>query len=113
MDKIGADFNYAIETLHKRLGANAHAIQMPIGVEDQFHGIIDLIEMKAYFYKNDIGTDIEVTDVPSEYLSEAKKQREKLIEAVAELDENIMMKYLEAKKLPLLNLKKILSATCR
>lgn len=114
MDKIGADFNYAIETLHKRLGANAHAIQMPIGVEDQFHGIIDLIEMKAYFYKNDIGTDIDITDVPEEYLSEAKKQREKLIEAVAEFDEELMMKYLEGEEITVAEIKAaIRKATCQ
>lgn len=114
MDKIGADFNYAIQTLHKRLGANAHAIQMPIGVEDEFHGIIDLIEMKAFIYKNDIGTDIEVTEVPEEYLAEAKAARDKLIETVAETDDELMMRYLEGEEITIPEIKAaIRKATCR
>src|SRR5690554_6940649 len=114
MDKVGADFNYSIQTLHNRLGANAHAIQIPIGAEEHFHGIIDLIYMKAYFYKNDIGTDIEATEIPEEYLAEAEAQREKLIEAVAETDEDLMLKYLEGEEITIVELKKaIREATCR
>jgi elongation factor G len=94
MDKIGADFLYSLKTLHDRLQANAAAIQLPIGAEDQFEGIIDLIEMKATFYGNDLGTDIQVKDIPAEYQDQADEYREKLIEAVAELDENLMEKYL-------------------
>lgn len=94
MDKIGADFLYSVKTLHERLQANAHPIQLPIGAEDQFQAIIDLIEMKAYFYTNDLGTDIEVKEIPEEYQAQAEEYREKLIEAVAELDEELMEKYL-------------------
>jgi elongation factor G len=94
MDKIGADFLYSVGTLHDRLQANAQAIQLPIGAEDQFDGIIDLVEMKAIFYGNDLGTDIEEREIPAEYQDQADEYREKLIEAVAELDEELMEKYL-------------------
>ncbi|MBT2689917.1 elongation factor G [Bacillus sp. ISL-47] len=94
MDKIGADFLYSLKTLHDRLQANAAAIQLPIGAEDQFEGIIDLIEMKATFYGNDLGTDMEDREIPEEYMEQAEEYREKLIEAVAELDEELMEKYL-------------------
>ncbi|MGN7403018.1 elongation factor G [Cytobacillus praedii] len=94
MDKLGADFLYSLKTLHDRLQANAAAIQLPIGAEDQFEGIIDLIEMRATFYGNDLGTDIEEREIPAEYTDQAEEYREKLIEAVAELDENLMEKYL-------------------
>ncbi|MGD6943697.1 elongation factor G [Cytobacillus gottheilii] len=94
MDKLGADFLYSLGTLHDRLQANAAAIQLPIGAEDQFEGIIDLIEMKATFYGNDLGTDIEDREIPAEYMDQAEEYREKLIEAVAELDEELMEKYL-------------------
>ncbi|WP_445492908.1 elongation factor G [Niallia sp. 03133] len=94
MDKIGADFLYSLKTLHERLQANAHAIQLPIGAEDQFEGIIDLVEMKATFYGNDLGTDIEDREIPEEYKDLAEEYREKLLEAVAELDEELMEKYL-------------------
>ena len=87
MDKIGADFLYAVSTLHDRLEANAHPIQLPIGAEDEFNGIIDLVQMKAYFYANDMGTDIREGDIPEEYKEQAEEYRNKLIEAVAELDD--------------------------
>ncbi|XJZ27435.1 elongation factor G [Bacillota bacterium Lsc_1132] len=94
MDKIGADFLYSVKTLHERLQANAHPIQLPIGAEDQFEAIIDLVEMKAHFYANDLGTDIEVREIPEEYKAQAEEYHEKLVEAVAELDEELMEKYL-------------------
>jgi len=94
MDKIGADFKYSIKTIHDRLQANAAAIQLPIGAEDQFSAIIDLVEMNATFYGNDLGTDIEVREIPEEYRAEAEEYREKLIEAVSEFDEDLMEKYL-------------------
>ncbi|MBD8070955.1 elongation factor G [Bacillus sp. PS06] len=94
MDKIGADFLYSVGTIHDRLQANAHPIQLPIGAEDQFEGIIDLVEMKATFYGNDLGTDIEEREIPEEYMAQAEEYREKLVEAVAELDEALMEKYL-------------------
>ena len=105
MDKIGADFLYAVSTLHDRLDANAHAIQLPIGAEDQFEGIIDLVEMKAYFYGNDLGTDITEGEIPDEYKDQAEEYRAKLIEAVADLDEDLMMKYLEGEEITVEELK--------
>lgn len=99
MDKIGADFLYSVKTIHDRLGANAHPIQLPIGAEDQFEAIIDLIEMKAVFYGNDLGTDIEVREIPEEHMPLAEEYRNKLVEAVAELDEEMMMKYLEGEEI--------------
>lgn len=99
MDKIGADFLYSVSTLHDRLQANAHPIQLPIGSEDSFSGIIDLVRMKAEIYTNDLGTDILEEDIPAEYVDQANEYREKLIEAVAETDEELMMKYLEGEEI--------------
>lgn len=94
MDKTGADFLYSVGTLRDRLQANAHPIQLPIGAEDQFSGIIDLVSMKATVYGNDLGTDIQEVEIPEEYKAQAEEYREKLVEAVAELDEDLMEKYL-------------------
>jgi elongation factor G len=105
MDKIGADFLYSVGTIHDRLQANAHPIQLPIGAEDQFSAIIDLVEMKAVFYGNDLGTDIEVRDIPEEYVAQAEEYREKLVEAVAELDEELMEKYLGGEEITIEELK--------
>jgi elongation factor G len=105
MDKIGADFLYSVKTIHDRLQANAHPIQLPIGSEDQFSAIIDLVEMKATFYANDLGTDIEVRDIPEEYMDLAQEWREKLVEAVAELDEELMEKYLGGEEISIEELK--------
>ena len=99
MDKIGADFLYSVSTLHDRLQANAHPIQLPIGSEDSFRGIIDLVRMKAEIYTNDLGTDILEEEIPAEYVDQANEYREKLIEAVAETDEELMMKYLEGEEI--------------
>ena len=99
MDKIGADFLYSVSTLHDRLQANAHPIQLPIGSEDDFRGIIDLIKMKAEIYTNDLGTDILEEDIPADLLDMAQEYREKLVEAVAETDEEFMMKYLEGEEI--------------
>lgn len=99
MDKTGADFHYAVGTVRERLGANAHPIQLPIGAEDQFHAIIDLIEMKATFYGDDFGKDVEVRDIPEEHLAEAEEYRESLIEAIVEFDEDLMEKYLGGEEL--------------
>ncbi|MCQ6281453.1 elongation factor G [Bacillus sp. EB600] len=105
MDKIGADFLYSVGTIHDRLQANAHAIQLPIGAEDQFEAIIDLVEMKAHFYTNDLGTDIEVRDIPEEYKAQADEYREKLLEAVADKDEELMEKYLGGEEISVEELK--------
>ncbi|MDY0394885.1 elongation factor G [Virgibacillus halophilus] len=99
MDKIGADFLYSTGTLKERLGANAHPIQLPIGAEDQFDGIIDLINMEAHFYLDDLGTKDESKEIPEEYMEKAEELRASLIEAVSELDEDLMMKYLEGEEI--------------
>lgn len=99
MDKIGADFLYSVSTLHDRLQANAHPIQLPIGAEDDFTGIIDLVTMKAEMYTNDLGTEIEEIEIPEEYRELAEEWREKLVEAVAETDEELTLKYLEGEEI--------------
>ncbi|WP_409022017.1 elongation factor G [Dellaglioa sp. P0083] len=96
MDKMGANFDYSVGTIKDRLQVNAVPIQMPIGAEDDFEGVIDLIEMKADLYDNeDLGATWESIDVPEEYLEEATKRREALVEAVADVDEKLMEKYLD------------------
>ncbi|MEH6890445.1 elongation factor G [Bacillus sp. JJ864] len=105
MDKIGADFLYSVGTIHDRLQANAHPIQLPIGAEDEFTGIIDLVEECAYMYTNDLGTDIQRIEIPAEHKELADEYRGKLIEAVAELDEEMMMKYLEGEEITVEELK--------
>ena len=99
MDKIGADFLYATSTLVDRLGANAHPVQLPIGAEDEFEGIIDLITMKATFYLDDIGTPDEPREIPDAYKEQAQEYRNNLIEGVADHNEDIMMKYLEGEEI--------------
>lgn len=98
MDKIGADFLYSVGTLHDRLDANAHPIQLPIGAEDTFEGIIDLVEMNALYYLDDVGNDPEIREIPADLKDQAEEYRGKLIEAVADLDEDLMMKYLEGEE---------------
>ncbi|TFB14731.1 elongation factor G [Filobacillus milosensis] len=113
MDKVGADFIYSTGTLEDRLGANAHPIQLPIGAEDQFEGIIDLVEMQAYFYEDDLGTRAKATEIPDEYKDQAEEYRGRLVEAIAELDEDLMMKYLEGEDFETAELKAaIRKATC-
>lgn len=113
MDKIGADFLYSVRTIHERLQANAHPIQLPIGAEDNFTGIIDLIKMKAEIYTNDLGTDIQETDIPEDLQDLAEEWREKLVEAVAETDEALMERYLEGEEISEAELKAaIRKATC-
>ncbi|CAK6470181.1 elongation factor G [Peribacillus castrilensis] len=105
MDKIGADFLYSVGTIHDRLQANAHPVQLPIGAEDQFSAIIDLIEMKTHFYGNDLGTDITIGEIPEEHRELAEEYREKLIEAVAEVNEDLMEKYLGGEEISIAELK--------
>lgn len=105
MDKTGADFLYSVSTLRDRLQANAHAIQLPIGAEDQFEGIIDLVENVAYFYEDDLGTRSDAKEIPAEYKGKAEELRSSLIEAVAELDEELMEKYLEGEEITIPELK--------
>ena len=113
MDKMGADFLYSLGTLHDRLQANAHPIQLPIGSEDTFKGIIDLVEMKAEIYDNDEGTEYHEEDIPAEYLEAAEEWHTKLVEAVAETDEALMEKYLDGEEITKEELKQgIRTATC-
>lgn len=99
MDKLGADFLHANETLHDRLQANAHPIQLPIGAEDNFTGIIDLVDMNAVMYSNDLGTETEIVEIPEDYRELAEEWHTKLVEAVAEMDEDLMMQYLEGEEI--------------
>src|SRR5690625_3461494 len=99
MDKIGADFLYSTGTLKERLGANAHPVQLPIGAEDNFEGIIDLVNMEAHFYLDDLGTKAESREIPAEYKEKAEELRAGLVEAVSEIDEDLMMKFLEGEEI--------------
>jgi len=108
MDIIGADFLHAIQTMKDRLGANAVPIQMPIGAESDFVGMIDLIEWKARIYKDDLGKEYEIVDVPEEYRAQAEELRAEMIEKIAELDEELTIKYLEGEEITPEELKKAL-----
>ena len=98
MDKMGADFFMSVQTIIDRLGKNAIPVQIPIGQEDDFIGLIDLFEMDAYYYKNDEGTDIEITEVPADLKELADKWHENLVEKCCELDDDLMMQYLEGEE---------------
>jgi len=108
MDIIGADFLHAIQTMKDRLGANAVPIQMPIGAESDFVGMIDLIEWKARIYKDDLGKEYKIVDVPEEYRAQAEELRAEMIEKIAELDEELTIKYLEGEEITPEELKKAL-----
>ena len=95
MDIMGADFYRVIDMMKDRLKCNAVPIQLPIGAEDEFRGIIDLVEMKAYIYTNDLGTDIKVEDIPEDMKELAQKYHDEMVEHVAEQDEALMEKYFE------------------
>jgi elongation factor G len=99
MDRIGADFYKAVGTMVERLGANAVPVQLPIGAESEFQGIVDLVEMKAIVYTDDLGATWEVTDIPEGIRDLADEYREKLLEAVADQDEELMMMYLEGEEI--------------
>jgi len=95
MDRVGADFYEGVKMIRERLGANPVAIQMPLGMEDSFYGVVDLVRNKAIIYSGDLGESYEETDIPPEIKEEAKLMRDRLIEAVAETNEDLMLKYLE------------------
>ncbi|MBW4555910.1 MAG: elongation factor G [Trichormus sp. ATA11-4-KO1] len=99
MDRTGANFYRVHEQMRDRLRANAIAIQLPIGSETEFQGIVDLVRKRAYIYNNDQGTDIEETDIPAEIQEKAEEYRTKLVEAVAETDDALMNKYFEGEEL--------------
>src|SRR5687768_16797800 len=99
MDRIGADFYRAVETMHERLGANAVPVQLPIGAESEFEGMVDLVEMKAIIYKDDLGAEWDEVEIPAGMRDLAEEDRERLLEAVAEGDEELMVRYLEGEEL--------------
>lgn len=99
MDRTGANFFKVYGQIRDRLRANAVPIQIPIGSENEFRGIVDLVQMKAYIYTNDLGTDIEETEIPADVLDQAEEYRTKLIESVAETDDTLTEKYLEGEEL--------------
>ena len=99
MDVTGADFFRSVDTIDKKLHGNPIPIQIPMGAEDTFIGMIDLVEMKAEIYKDELGKEIEITDVPEEYLDQANEYRDKLIEKASEFDEDLMMAYLEGEEI--------------
>ncbi len=106
MDRTGANFYRVVDQIKNRLGANAHPIRLPIGAEDQFKGLIDLFTMKAEIYTNDLGTDIKEEDIPADMLEKAQEYRDALVEAIAETDDDLMMKYLEGEEISVEELKK-------
>lgn len=110
MDITGANFMLCVDQLKNRLKANAVPIQLPIGAEDQFKGIVDLIKMRAFIHKDDLGKEIEETDIPDDMKDLAQDYHDKMIEAVAEQDEELMMKYLEGETLTDEEIKKGLRA---
>ncbi|GAW99271.1 elongation factor G [Secundilactobacillus mixtipabuli] len=106
MDKIGADFDFSVQTIKDRLQANALAVQMPIGAEDNFEGVIDLLNMKADIYDEDeLGSEWDTVDVPDQYKEEAQKRRDHMIEEIADVDDDIMEKYLDGVDIPVAELK--------
>ncbi|MGN0250534.1 MAG: elongation factor G [Oliverpabstia sp.] len=113
MDILGADFYNAVDQIKTRLGKNAICLQLPIGKEDEFKGIIDLFEMKAYIYNDDKGDDISVVDIPEDMQDDAELYHTELIEKICELDDDLMMAYLEGEEPSVEELKAVLrKATC-
>ena len=113
MDILGANFYGAVEQIKTRLGKNAICLQLPIGKEDEFKGIIDLFEMKAYIYNDDKGEDISIVEIPDDMKDEAELYRTELVEKICELDDDLMMQYLEGEEPSVEDLKKVLrKATC-
>ena len=113
MDILGANFYGAVEQIKTRLGKNAICLQLPIGKEDEFKGIIDLFEMKAYIYNDDKGEDISIVEIPDDMKDEAELYRTELVEKICELDDDLMMQYLEGEEPSVEEMKKVLrKATC-
>ncbi|MFI3238414.1 MAG: elongation factor G [Lachnospiraceae bacterium] len=98
MDILGANFYGAVDQIRTRLGKNAVVTQLPIGKEDEFQGIVDLFEMKAYIYNDDKGEDITITDIPADMVDDAELYRSELVDQICELDEELMMQYLEGEE---------------
>jgi len=105
LDRMGADFYQDIESIHKRLTKKAYPIQLPIGIEDKYEGIVDLIEMKAFYYRDELGQNIEEGEIPEDLKEKAKTYRSELVEAIAENEESLMNKYLAGEELSVEELK--------
>ena len=99
MDRVGANYNKVIQDIRKKLGGNAHPIFMPIGAENDFEGVIDVIKQKAYFYTSETGDTYEEKDIPADLVDEVQITKEQLIEAVGEVDDDVMMKYIEGEEI--------------
>ena len=113
MDILGANFYGAVEQIRTRLGKNAICLQLPIGKEDEFKGIIDLFEMQAYIYNDDKGDDVTVCEIPDDMKDDAELYHTELVEKICELDDDLMMQYLEGEEPSIEDLKKVLrKATC-
>ncbi len=108
MDIMGADFFRVVQMVKDRLKANAVPVQLPIGAEDSFVGIIDLVEMKAEIYKDELGKEFEITDIPAEMSELAEEWREKLIDSVAAADDDLMMKFLEGEEITVKEIKEVI-----
>lgn len=116
MDRVGADFYKVLSQVRDDMRVNAHPIQLPIGAEENLKGVIDLIEMKAYYYAEDdpMGKKIQIADVPADMMDKAKQYREKLVEAIIETNDDLMHRYFEGKEISIPELKKALhDATCK
>jgi len=112
MDIIGADFENVITMMKERLGANPVPIQMPIGSEADFKGVVDLVHQKAYIYLNDVGTEVREEEIPEELKDKAQEQRERMLEALSDIDEEIMMKYLEGEEISEEEIRRALRKGC-
>ena len=100
MDKTGADFQLVLDSMEERLGANAVPIHWPLGAEDEFAGLIDLVERKAYLYNDDLGEDIVISEVPAEYAEVAEEKRLLMVEKLADIDDEIALLFLEGEEVP-------------
>jgi elongation factor G len=105
MDRTGANFWQCVDQIKERLGANAAVTQLPVGLEQSFKGVVDLFEQKAHIYTDDLGTTSEQTEIPADMQAEAKAQRDRLIEQIAETDEELTLKYLEGEEIGIADLK--------
>ncbi len=108
MDKIGADFEYSVGTIHDRLGATAAAVQWPIGAEDQFKGSVDLIEMKAYVYDGGAEENYKVEEIPADLVDICNEKRELLLDTISQFDDELAMLYLEGEEIPQDMIKKVI-----
>ena len=108
MDKVGADFEYSVGTIHSRLGANAAAIQWPIGAEDQFRGVIDLIQRKAYEFDGEAEENYKEIEIPADLADIVETKRAELVETIAEFDEELMADYLEGKEISVEKIKSVI-----